>query len=131
MLPMSKINKYIHADYTQFNNVTISINRSIKADLEQVSLVIYRESTVALEALAFGLPVICFISHPLINFDPLFKLNYFKWNIKQTQKLEPLLLKIYNLDDNNYYQQRDKAIKYVKSYLPACTESRMSKFEYI
>jgi len=61
ILPLSKIDKNIDIDYTKLNYVKISSNDSITKDLEKVSVVIYRESAVALEAIAFGIPVVCFM----------------------------------------------------------------------
>ena len=109
-------------------NVNISSEGSINKDLEKVSVVIYRESTVSLEAIAFGLPIICFNSHPVISFDPLFELNDFKWTVDETVKLEPLLNQIIEMDNGSFLKAKQKALQYVNEYFSDCTDEKMSMF---
>jgi len=128
ILPMTKLKKNIQIDYSKFKNVNISDGGLIDKDFEKVSVVIYRESTVALEAIAFGLPVICFQPHPLISFDPLFELDDFKWNVDETVKLEPLLNQIIEMDDKSFFEASQKAKLYIKEYFHECTNEKMSMF---
>lgn len=128
ILPMTKLKKHIQLDYSKLENVYISEGGSINKDFEKVSVVIYRESTVALEAIAFGLPVICFQPHPIISFDPLFELHDFKWNVDESVKLEPLLNQIIEKDDKSFFEASQKAKIYIKEYFHECTNEKMSMF---
>jgi hypothetical protein len=131
ILPMTKLKKYIKINYSKLENVFISEGGSINLDFEKVSVVIYRESTVALEAIAFGLPVICFQSHPMISFDPLFELSDFKWTVDEAVKLEPLLNQIIEMDDDNFNDVKQKANLYIEDYFQKCTDDKMSMFTNI
>ena len=128
ILPMTQLKKHIQLDYSKLENVYISEGGSINRDFEKVSVVIYRESTVALEAIAFGIPVICFQSHPVISFDPLFELHDFKWNVDESVKLEPLLNQIIEKDDKSFFEASQKAKLYIKEYFHECTNEKMSMF---
>jgi len=128
ILPMNKLKKRIQINYSKLNNVIISEGGLITNDFEKVSVVIYRESTVALQAIAFGLPVICFQNHPIISFDPLFELHDFKWNVDESEKLEPLLNKIYEMDDGSFLKAKQKAKLYIDSYFQKCTDDKILLF---
>ena len=125
---MAKIDQHIQIDYSKFKNINISDGGLIDKDFEKVSVVIYRESTVALEAITFGLPIICFNSHPVISFDPLFELNDFKWTVDETVKLEPLLNQIIEMDNGSFLKAKQKALQYVNEYFFDCTDEKMSMF---
>jgi hypothetical protein len=125
---MAEIDKHIQIDYSKLKNVNISDGGMIDKDFEKVSVVIYRESTVALEAIAFGLPVICFQSHPIISFDPLFELHDFKWDVDESVKLEPLLNQIIEMDDGSFLKSKQKAKLYIEDYFQKCTDEKMSMF---
>jgi len=128
ILPMAKIDKHIQIDYSKLKNVYISDGDLISKDFEKVSVVIYRESTIALEAVVFGLPVICFHSHPVISFDPLFELYDFKWNVDESIKIEPLLNQIFEMDDGSFFKAKQKANLYIEDYFHKCTNEKMSMF---
>ena len=130
ILPLSKIDKNIDIDYTKLNYVKISSNDSITKDLEKVSVVIYRESAVALEAIAFGIPVVCFNSYPTISYDPLFELTDFKWNVDESIRIKPILDEIFNLDDQFFNQSKQKAKLYINNYFNKCTDDNMSVFTH-
>ena len=115
----------------KFKNVNISDGGLINKDFEKVSVVIYRESTVALEAIAFGLPIICFNSQPVISFDPLFELDDFKWNVNASVKLEPLLNQIIEMDNESFIKAKQKAVQYINEYFSNCTDEKMSMFTNI
>ena len=125
---MNKLKKYIQINYSKLNNVIISEGGLINNDFEKVSVVIYRESTVALQAIAFGLPVICFQSHPIISFDPLFELKNFKWDVDESVQLAPLLNQIIEMDDGNFINEKQKANLYIEDYFQKCTDDKMSMF---
>lgn len=128
ILPMSELDKYINKDYKKLEYVKISSNDSVLSDLENVSAVIYRESTVALEAISLGIPVICFRSHQNISYDPLFELNDFKWNVDESVKLKLILDEIFNLNKQVYNSSKKQAKLYINNYFENCTDHKMSLF---
>jgi len=128
ILPMSELDKYINKDYKKLEYVKISSNDSVLSDLENVSAVIYRESTVALEAISLGIPVICFRSHQNISYDPLFELNDFKWNVDESVKLKLILDEIFNLNKQVYNSSKKQAKLYINNYFEKCTDYKMSLF---
>ena len=97
----------------EINNFSISTN-DLQSDLLAADLCIYWGSTVAVEALAMGLPLICFdLEQPLSN-DPLFQCDHLKWVVRRPDSLEAVIDEINSLEDDEFERQSRMARTYVK-----------------
>ena len=97
-------------------------------DLAWADAVIYWGSTVALEAVGLGKPVVHYDNGSLLSFDPLFELSAFKWRFGPADSLVAILDGINALSDEEYAQQRQAAQAYVADYFYPVTEEAMALF---
>ena len=61
------------------------------SDVENSSTVLCRGTTVALEALMMEKPLIHFDRGNFLSYDPLFEFDDFKWTVRKSQELSPVL----------------------------------------
>ena len=92
-------------------------NDGLMADLEKCSCVIYRYTSVGMQALLNGIPVIHLnIDSPLIG-DPLFEYNKIgKWTVKNAEELENALNEINNLLNIDKKMIRVNASSFINEY---------------
>ncbi len=101
---------------------------SLAEDLLWADIVLYWGTTVSLEALSLGKPVIHFDNGSLISFDPLFKLDQLKWITHRRTDLSQLIDQIYNLSDREFNEQLKAAQQYLARYFHPVTPNAMEKF---
>lgn len=130
ILPWDKIQKNIKYDINQFPNIMLSNNISLADDLIQANICIYWGSTVALEALSMGIPIIHYDMQTILSYDPLFRCNYLKWSVTDYDSISNVIEVINSLTDEEYQYQAFKAKDYVKSHFYPVTEKNMNKFIY-
>ena len=110
------------------SETTWSITKeSLETNLQWANVIIYSGSTVALEALKVGIPVINF-QNGLFNYDPLFDLHKFKWNIKNHLDLFGALKTLQTLSSNEITEQAESAKKFIDNYFSPCTHENIEKF---
>ena len=127
-MPISKLSKFLKLDYSKYDHISISEGSELRADLEKASILIYRQSTVAIEAIAYGLPIICFKENDIIDYDPLFELNDLKWDINSNMKLISTIKMIFSISDFEYIKRKKSAFKYIKKYYSECSNLNLFKF---
>lgn len=110
------------------DNVEISKSRSVFDDVREADFVLYWGTTVALEALMIGKPVIHFDLGEVLSFDPIFELEYFKWTVTADQQIGPVIDKITALSDQEYKELKEKAQSYIKEYFFPVNENTMAPF---
>lgn len=123
-----KIKKDLQFDINQYNNFSVSIKKTLKDDLINADILIYCGSTVSLEALMMGIPVIHVNLGDIISVDPLFECSHLKWTVKYAEELEKVILKIYSLSEKDYLEQYGLARSYIESYLRKVTDDRLQEF---
>lgn len=106
----------------------ISKEPSLKNDFLNSEAVLYTISTVCMEALMLGLPVIHVDLNEPINGDPLFECNFLRWIVKEPSQLAIVLDEINNLRDTNFYNQQNEAINYLKDYFKEVNEKNLKIF---
>lgn len=126
-LPFNKIKKNLNFNIDLYNNFFIS-NRSLKDDLMESDIVIYWGSTVAIEALLLGIPVIHVNLDDIVSVDPLFESSYLKWIVNNERELRKAVSEIYALSYNDYLDHYKKAQDYIKRYFQEVTEDRLFEF---
>jgi hypothetical protein len=127
-LPFDKIRKNLSSDISLHKNFSISNQRSLKEDLEDVDILIYWGSTVSLEALMMGIPVIHVDLDDIVPVDPLFDCSYLKWTVGNKESLMDAISTIYNLSGQDYLFQYNEAKSYIEKYLKKVTDDRLSEF---
>jgi len=130
LLPWEKLKSRISCDINELTHVSISENRNILDDLADADVCIYWGSTVALEALSMGVPVIHFKMDTIMNYDPLFELEDLKWVVRKGDSLEKVIMQINGLSDVEYQYQAGQAQQYIGRYFHPVTEENLKKFLY-
>ncbi len=128
VLPLKQFaHKLIHP-LNDIKNFSISGSLSLKDDIEWADLVIYWGSTVALEALSMGKPVINFETDSILSYDPLFECRHLKWVVSEKNSLKNTINEIYSMDDGRFADEQIKAKAYLNRYFFPVTEEGLSKF---
>ena len=112
------------------SNVNVSKNNFVNEDLSSADIVIYWGSTVALEAINKGIPVIHDNNsmESFLSYDPLFQLNHFKWEVNNGDSLVDKIEEIYSMPDKIFNEELKDAKEYINRYFWPVTEDRFGKF---
>ena len=97
-------------------------------DLQKASLIIYTNTSVCLEALMLGIPVIHLDLDRLINEDPLFEWNHLKWVVKEPEQLRKAIDIINNLNSQDFVDQQKKAREYLEEYFKRVNDENIKSF---
>lgn len=128
-LPYEALKGNLDCDLNKIDNVFLS-KLSLQDDLKEHDLCIYWGSTVALEALSMGIPLIHYDMRTILSYDPLFRCNFLKWSVTDNDSLPEVIETINSLSDEEYTRQADQAKAYIKRYFYPVTDENMSKFLY-
>lgn len=104
-------------------------NGGLMADLEKCSCVIYRQTSVGMQALSNGIPVIHLnIDSPLIS-DTLFEYNRIgKWTVKNAEELEIALDEIKKLSSADKKMIQENALSFINEYFTLPNTARIKDF---
>lgn len=127
-LPLQNIRHMLDYDLAAFPHVYLSENTSLQEDIDESGIVIYWGSTVALEALLMGKPIIHFDSGDILSYDPLFESSHLKWIVNVNENLPNMIENIYGLTDEEFELQLSRAKDYLDDYFYGVTEERLDKF---
>ena len=97
-------------------------------DLKSSDVCIYWGSTVCIEALSIGLPIINFNKNDIFSYDPLFQCNNLKWSLSEKELLINIIDNINNLDNESLEFEKKKAMKYIQNYLTKIDSNKMRVF---
>lgn len=109
-------------------NFSLSQNISLQDDLEWSDIVIYWGSTVSLEALVMGKPVIRYDTDSGLSYDPLFQCGHLKWIVYDDTPITETIHDIFTLDDDRFNQALEKARQYIKDYFFPVTSANLELF---
>jgi hypothetical protein len=112
-------------DLPHFN---LSKNAPLKDDIDWADIVIYWGSTVALEALSMGKPVIHYEMDSILSYDPLFECTHLKWALSEKEPLVPTIEEIYSLSSDRFNEGQRKAKEYLSRYFFPVSEEGLNKF---
>lgn len=129
-LPVKKIQHNLTASLTSFHNVTVSEGKSrpLKEDIQEAEIAMYWGSTVGMEALWMGRPVIHYDNGALLSYDPLFDCPYLKWCVNERSSLVSVLSEIDAMDDQEFQNQGQNAKEYLRKYFYSINEENMKNF---
>lgn len=123
--PLEKLKP--HLKFTDTNIFKVS-TASLESNFQEADMVVYSGTTVCLDALANGLPVINIEFEDFISPDPLFNFTAFKWNAGNEQELLTAIENLYGLSDSDYYERQKKARDFVRKYFSPVNEKNMEVF---
>ena len=110
------------------NNIEIDQNSDLETSLDWADVVLYSSSTVSLEALQRGIPVIYLDSGDCLCPDPLFESDNLKWKISSPDGIEKVIEIIQNTTQNTFQQAKMKAMEYASKYIYYPNKERMEVF---
>lgn len=109
-------------------NFTVSTDVPLKDDIETADLLVYWGTTVSMEALLMGKPVIHFDQGNILSFDPLFECPHLKWTAQAGTTLQPLINQIDALSDTEFNAQKEKARGYLLDYFYPINDENLIRF---
>ena len=130
-LPWEYIKTYLRCDMNAYGSFSVSDNTSVGMDLESADIVMYDASSIAIEALRMGIPVIHVDHNDLLSVDPLVGFSDFKWTVRSPEDLKRAIRNIYELSDDEYGAGQAKAREYADDYAYEITEARLGEFVMI
>jgi hypothetical protein len=109
-------------------NIKLSEGNLLIDDVRNSDAILYWGSTVALESIRLGRPVIHFDRGDIFSYDPLFELEDFKWRVDNECNIAKKLKMITDLTDEEYWELQEKGMSYVMAYHHPITEEALSCF---
>lgn len=109
-------------------NVEESNSLKVIEDIKLCDAVLYWGTTVSLEALMVGKPIIQFDRGDILNYDPLFEFKKFKWQVWNGLSLKDTIQEIQEIPDFQYRELQKQGRQYIEEYLYPVTPERLSLF---
>jgi hypothetical protein len=127
-LPYSKLQKFMSLRIKDFKNIKISEIASLDKDIERAKVVMYWGSTVGIEALALGKPVIHYDLKKELSYDPLFMYENYKWLVGRDDSLLRVLEEIYKLASSEVENYQIQTKEFLKEYFYPINDTSLKKF---
>ncbi len=110
----------------QKDNLSIA-NGSLYEALNESDILLYSCTTVCLEALAQGIPLIQF-GNSLLNLDPLFNFTEYKITVQDISQLDRALKNFRAMSQDERSQREELGRKFVEEYFSPCTPDAIKRF---
>lgn len=110
------------------DNFIVSENISMEEEMKRCSVVLYTWTTVCLEALKMGRPVIYLDVNYPYEVDPLFECAHLRGVCRKPGDLIGKIDRMRSLDDRTYNEELVKAGRYLKDYFMPVEKKRLSVF---
>ena len=114
--------------YLTFQYKKQEVNVSLRDALNQADVVLYVSSTLTIEALAWGIPVIFLDIGDFLNTDPIFNFYDFKWVCNESSRLKRILKNIENLSKEEYIISQEKGREFANRYFYPVNEVTLEEF---
>lgn len=101
---------------------------SLADDLRWADVVLYASSTVALEAISLGTPVVYVDLGYYVETDPLTGWDEFKWSVSAPTELIRSIRDIAAIPRDEFQERQKRGREYVSSYMKPVTPERMQVF---
>lgn len=106
----------------------IDCDKNLNESLSWAHIVLYASSTVSIEAIERGIPVLYLdLGDPLCP-DPLFEIQDFKWPVSSPEKLIETINYINNIPKDVFNSARTKASEYASEYIVPATQEKLKFF---
>jgi len=106
----------------------IETGKSIKESIAEAGVVLYASSTLGIEALAAGVPVIYADFGAFLNSDPLNWFRAYKWSCSDPNNLEITISLALSGDDRHSERERADARQYAADYFYPVNEENLKPF---
>lgn len=103
-------------------------NNDLKADIENSFCVIYRQTSVGMQALMNGVPAIHLNIDAPLSCDPIMDLEVSKWTARSPEEFSAVLQEIYSLEENQKGEAVSIARKYAEEYFTVPDEKNIMRF---
>lgn len=103
-------------------------NSDLEDSFDWADIVFYSSSTVSIEAIQRGIPVLYYDKREGLCPDPLFDLKDFKWKISSPDEIDKVIKIIQNTDKNTFQKAKNRAIEYASEYIYYPNKERMEVF---
>ncbi len=110
------------------NNFKVFKTSSVDQLLKNADIVCFSQTTVGLEALFQGIPVICIEIDPFYPSDPIFRFNDLKWTVHNPDELVQALYEIQTMNDEEFRSKQLSARRYLERYFFPVSDDAMEKF---
>lgn len=106
----------------------IDRDKNLNNSLSWAHIVLYASSTVSIEAIGRGIPVLYLdLGDPLCP-DPLFELNDFKWSVSRPEELTAAINSIKNIARDSFSSAKTAAARYASGYIYPAIEENLENF---
>ncbi len=113
--------------YDMPDNFCIS-EEDLKTDLKNSFCVLYRQSSVGIQAILNGVPAIHLAVDSPLSGDPMEELTSFKWAVSSSSDLIAVVEEIKSLSQEQRREQLEYAEKFLKKYFAAPTQNCLKLF---
>lgn len=110
------------------SNVSLSKNAHVLDDVRDCHAVLYWGTTVSVEAISLGRPVIHFDRQDPLSYDPLFNLSNLHWTVSPDIDLSSIVDMIANMNNPKFEQEYQMAQNYVTGYFNKLEKQNLDKF---
>lgn len=127
--PEIPLSAELRARITAMPDGSISTEKMLEDAFSASDIVVYNSSTtVAVRAVASGLPVVFVDDRGIIDPDPLFGLQDMKWRIEDPRQFAEVITAIDALPGDEYAIRQERARAYTRRYFIPVTDDCMGKF---
>jgi hypothetical protein len=106
----------------------VNNDKSVVEAIGKADTVVYTWSTVAVEALRLGLPVIHLDILQPLRVDPLFQCPGLRYRVESPQDLAVTLERINGLSNEQFLKERSMSLEYLKGYFLPVDEQHLRNF---
>ena len=96
--------------------------------LDWADVVLYVHSTVSIEALARGIPVVHLNVPNVLNPDPLLSFDDFKWRVDRPRDLPRTIRAINDLEGDEFIRRQEFGVQFTREYFFPVDENSMEAF---
>jgi hypothetical protein len=101
---------------------------TLQENLDWCGVTAYVSSTVALETLMCGKPVINIRIGEVVSPDPVLGEVPFRWTVETAEEMSTVLAQIREMSDSEYASRSARAVDYVRNYLSPLDDAALSGF---
>jgi hypothetical protein len=125
--PISRLGKDF-TSHPSFRKGSVKLSHEpLAANLDWAQVLLYSGTTVSLEALSQGKPVIQY-SYTLFNFDPLFQFQEYKYSTQTVENFVAAWQQLKTLSAEEKFERSEAGKRFVSAYFNPCTSESLGRF---
>lgn len=128
VLPLDRFLERLEQNLAEYPNVEKSRAAKVEEDVAECDAVLYWGSTVCMEALMMGVPVIHFDRGDRPSYDPLFEGCAYQWIVAGDKPLAAVLAQLRSLPQQERDERAASARAYAASHFHPVTPQRLDAF---